>query len=152
MPVVAAYFATAVWASVSAIRGPTELLTVPTETLRNLAWVVLLHAMAGDLKSGAPRGIRLVFWAVSLVIGVELSLDVLRLTMPLSDALSSDVLATEKLLRITGATGALMLVHNVYGLAAPQSRVPIRSAMLGLALTWGYDLNLYTLATSNARR
>jgi putative PEP-CTERM system histidine kinase len=141
-----AYFATAVWASVSAMRGPTDMVTIPIETLRNLAWVMLLHAMTGDLKDGAPRGIRLVFGAVALVIGIQLTLNLLRLAMPLPDALSGDVLATEKLLRITTATGAMVLVHNVYGLAAPQSRIAIRSAMLGLALTWGYDLNLYTLA------
>ena len=39
-----------------------------------------------------------------------------------------------------------MLVHNLYGQAAPASRSHIRLAMLGLALMWGYDLNLYTLA------
>ena len=39
-----------------------------------------------------------------------------------------------------------MLVHNLYGQAAPSSRSHIRLAMLGLAWLWGYDLNLYTLA------
>ena len=49
-------------------------------------------------------------------------------------------------LRITTAAGALVLVHNVYGQAAPASRSHIRLAMLGLALIWTYDLNLYTIA------
>jgi putative PEP-CTERM system histidine kinase len=39
-----------------------------------------------------------------------------------------------------------VLVHNVYGQAAPASRSHIRLAMLGLALIWTYDLNLYTVA------
>ena len=39
-----------------------------------------------------------------------------------------------------------MLVHNLYGQAAPASRGSIRLAMLGLALMWVYDLNLYTMA------
>ena len=39
-----------------------------------------------------------------------------------------------------------MLVHNLYGQAAPASRSAIRFAMLGLALIWGYDLNLYTIS------
>ena len=48
------------------------------------------------------------------------------------------------MLRFTTAAGALVLVHNVYGQAAPASRAHIRFAMLGLALIWFYDLNLYT--------
>ena len=48
-------------------------------------------------------------------------------------------------LRITTAAGALVLVHNIYGQAAPASRSNIRFAMLGLALIWIYDLNLYTV-------
>jgi putative PEP-CTERM system histidine kinase len=147
---IGAYFATAVWASVSAMRGPTDLVTIPAETIRNLSWVMLLHAISGDLKHSARHAIRLVFAAVGLVIGVQLSLDLLMLVVPLSASLAEDVIATEQLLRITMASGAMVLVHNVYGQAAPGSRVGIRTAMLGLALMLGYDLNLYTLAYLDA--
>ena len=143
---VGAYFATAVWASVSAIRGPVDLVTIPAETIRNLAWIVLLHAISGDLKDGARRSVRLVFGAIAMVIGIQLVINLLLLTVPLAPKLALDVLATERLLRITMAAGALVLVHNVYGQADPQSRLGIRTTMLGLALIWGYDLNLYTLA------
>ena len=142
---IGAYFATAVWASVSAIRGPTDLVTIPTETFRNLSWMILLHAISGELKQGHGRAIRLVFAAVALVIGIQLALNLLML-VALPAGLHEDVLATSQLLRISMASGALVLVHNIYGQAAPGSRVGIRAAMLGLALTWGFDLNLYTLA------
>jgi putative PEP-CTERM system histidine kinase len=56
------------------------------------------------------------------------------------------VARTILILDITTAAGALVLVHNLYGQAAPSSRSHIRLAMLGLAWLWGYDLNLYTLA------
>src|SRR5207247_4914529 len=59
---------------------------------------------------------------------------------------SAAVAQTSLVLRITTAAGALVLVHNVYGQAAPASRLNIRFAMLGLALIWTYDLNLYTVA------
>jgi putative PEP-CTERM system histidine kinase len=49
------------------------------------------------------------------------------------------------------AAGALVLVHNLYGQAAPESRIGLRTAMLGLVLMWGYDLNLYTLAYLDAQ-
>ena len=39
-----------------------------------------------------------------------------------------------------------MLVHNLYGQAAPSSRGTIRLAMIALAGMWAYDLNLYTIA------
>ena len=143
---VGAYFATAVWASVSAIRGPVDLVTIPAETIRNLSWIMLLHAISGDLKDGARRAVRLVFGAVALVIGIQLILNLMMLGVPLPADVAGDVLATGRLLRISMAAGALVIVHNIYGQAAPQSRLGIRTAMLGLALIWGYDLNLYTLA------
>src|SRR3954471_20105530 len=147
---VAGYFATAVWASVSAMRGPTEVLTMSAETLRNLAWLVMLHAMWSDIKDEAGSALRLVFGAVALVIGTQFALNLLMLLAPLGHPISQDVLMTERLLRITMASGALVLVHNLYGQATPKSRVAIRGPMLGLTLMWGYDLNLYTLAYLNA--
>ena len=71
---VGAYFATAAWASVSAIRGPVDLVTIPAETIRNLSWIILLHAISGDLKEGSRRSVRLVFGAIAMVIGVQLVL------------------------------------------------------------------------------
>jgi putative PEP-CTERM system histidine kinase len=47
---------------------------------------------------------------------------------------------------VTTAAGSLVLVHNIYGQAAPASRSHIRLAMIGLAWMWIYDLNLYTSA------
>jgi putative PEP-CTERM system histidine kinase len=143
---IGACFATAVWASTSAVRGPVDLITVPIETLRNLSWIVLLYAMAGELKHGSRTGIKLVFGAVALVIGIQLALNLLTLMVPLAPEMAADVLASGQLLRITMASGALVLVHNIYGQAAPDSRISIRPAMLGLVLMWGYDLNLYTVA------
>jgi putative PEP-CTERM system histidine kinase len=148
---IGACFATAVWASISAIRGPVDPLTVPAETFRNLAWVMLLHAIAGDLKSGARHSVRLVFAAVAMVIGIQLTLDLLMIALPLPANLADEVLATGQLLRISMAAGALVLVHNLYGQAAPESRIGLRTAMLGLVLMWGYDLNLYTLAYLDAQ-
>jgi putative PEP-CTERM system histidine kinase len=142
---IGACFATAVWASITALRGPLDLISIPAETIRNLSWVLLLYAMAGDLKRGPRLGIKLVFGAVALVIGIELSLNLLMLTVPITKQFASDLLSSERLLGITMTSGALVLVHNIYGQAAPESRMNIRSVMLGLVLMWGFDLNLYTV-------
>ena len=56
------------------------------------------------------------------------------------------LVVTAIILRLTAAAGALVLVHNLYGQAAPSSRSGIRLAMIALALMWAYDLNLYTIA------
>ena len=86
------------------------------------------------------------FAAVALSIGLHFALSALVFIVPLSATQFNDVLTTGSLLRVTTSAGALVLVHNVYGQAAPESRLRIRGPMLGLTLMWGYDLNLATLA------
>jgi len=131
---IAGYFATVVWASISAMRGPVDVLTMPAETLRNLAWLIMLHAMWGDIKDEAHSGLKLVFSAVALVIGTQFALNLIMVLAPVTADVSHDVLTTERLLRITMASGALVLVHNLYGQATPKSRLAIRGPMLGLTL------------------
>jgi putative PEP-CTERM system histidine kinase len=47
---------------------------------------------------------------------------------------------------LTVAAGSLVLVHNLYGQAAHESRWGIRLPMIALAGMWAYDLHLYTVA------
>ena len=138
--------ATAVWALVAAVFGRVDPLTMTLGTLRNLAWMMLLYDMSGGMRRQSLTGVRLVFGAVALSIGLHLVLSALALLVPMTPAQFDDVLSTGSLLRITTSAGALILVHNVYGQAAPESRLSIRGPMLGLTLMWGYDLNLATLA------
>jgi putative PEP-CTERM system histidine kinase len=119
---------------------PGDPLNGFAESARNLVWIGLLYSLsaAGDERQ---HGVRLVYGAVAAVVGMQLIAQLLGLFQP------SDVVArTILILDITTAAGALVLVHNLYGQAAPSSRSHIRLAMLGLAWLWGYDLNLYTLA------
>ena len=142
----AGFFATAVWATVGALRGPADGLTLACSSLRNLVWIMLLYSMSSGLRGGSLRGLRLVFSAVALVIGLQLVLSALMLLAPMASPTVANLIATDRLLRITMAAGALVLVHNIYGQAAPESRLRIRGPMLGLTLMWGYDLNLFTVA------
>jgi putative PEP-CTERM system histidine kinase len=135
----AAFALTACWAWLSAVM-PGDPLNGFAESARNLVWIGLLYSLsaAGDERQ---HGVRLVYGAVAAVVGMQLIAQLLGLFQP------SDVVArTILILDITTAAGALVLVHNLYGQAAPSSRSHIRLAMLGLAWLWGYDLNLYTLA------
>ncbi len=137
--ILGAFAMTACWAWLSAIDVGHPLIDY-AETARNLMWVSLLYSLSAS--SGARHhGVRLVYGAVSAVFGLQFVVAALSLFVR-NGALPQ----TATLLSITAAAGSLVLVHNLYGQAAPASRSAIRFVMLGLALMWTYDLNLYTFA------
>jgi putative PEP-CTERM system histidine kinase len=133
---------TACWAWLGAI-APGSPLAELAETFRNFTWLGLLHSLSGGGESvERQRGVRLVYAAVGAVLGLQLVADLL----PLAIGAEPTIAVTANLLRITAAAGLLVLVHNLYGQADAASRSAIGMAMLALVVTWGYDLNLYTLA------
>jgi len=136
----AAFALTACWAWLQAIE-PGGILARYAETARNLVWVGMLYSLYASSSDGRQQGVRLVYAAVSAVLGFQLVVT----TLILSGAAAA-VGQTGLILRITAAAGALVLVHNLYGQAAPSSRSNIRFAMLALALSWSYDLNFYTVS------
>ena len=133
-----AFAITACWAWLAAVDAGDPVVGY-AESARNLLWISLLYSLsaAGDERE---HGLKLVYGAVAAVIGLQLIGATLELISP-SGALAQ----TGLVLRITTAAGSLVLVHNLYGQAAPASRSHIRLATLGLALIWFYDLNLYTI-------
>jgi putative PEP-CTERM system histidine kinase len=124
--------------------APGTMLAAHSETARNLVFVAMLFVLSdtGEERSRL-RGVAMVYGAVGLVLGVQAVVDTMA-----PFALPADrpaLLAAGTILRTIGAAGSLILVHNLYGQTAAVSRRPIRLPMLGLALIWTYDLNLYTL-------
>ena len=144
-----AFALTACWAWLGAV-APGEAVFGFAESARNLIWVSLLYSLSTVSREEREHGLKLVYGAVAAVIGLQLIGGALQLFSP-----TAAIAETGLVLRITAAAGALVLVHNVYGQAAPASRSHIRLAMVGLALIWIYDLNLYTVlyigSTSAAR-
>jgi len=134
-----AFGLTACWAWLAGV-VPGEPIVAFAESARNLLWVSLLYNLS-TASDEREHGLKLVYGAVAGVIGLQLIGDTLQLFSP-----SSAIAQTGIVLRITTAAAALVLVHNVYGQAAPASRAHIRFAMLGLSLIWVYELNLYTVA------
>jgi putative PEP-CTERM system histidine kinase len=130
---------TACWAWLAAVT-PGDPIVGYAESARNLLWISLLYSLSAAADE-RERGLKLVYGAVAGVIGLQLIGATLELISP-SGALAQ----TGLVLRITTAAGALVLVHNVYGQAAPASRSQIRLTAIGLASMWIYDLNLYTVA------
>ncbi len=133
----AAFGLTACWAWIGAV-APGDPLFGFAESARNLVWISLLYSLSAASEE-REHGLKLVYAAVAAVIGLQLINATLQLFSP-----NGAITQTGLVLRITTAAGALVLVHNVYGQAAPASRTHIRFAMLGLTLIWFYDLNLYT--------
>lgn len=141
----AAFALTAVWAWVTAIE-PTSMLAGYAETARNLCWLGVLYRLAETEGHERQRGVKPVYAAVGGVIGIQLIVDAFPLIMD-TDNLSSGhaLIMTALVLRLAAAAGSLVLVHNLYGQTAPSDRRGIRLAMLGLAIMWAYDLNVYTI-------
>ena len=131
-----AFAVTACWAWLGAVAPESQILGF-AESARNLVWISLLYSLSSASEE-REHGLKLVYGAVAAVIGLQLIGDTLQLFSP-----SDTIAKTGLILRFTAAAGALVLVHNVYGQAAPASRTNIRFAMIGLALMWFYDLNLY---------
>ena len=140
----AGFAVTACWAWLNAIL-PGDPLAAYSETARNLIWIGLIYSLSAS-SDERQHGVRLVYGAVAAVLGFQLVVTTLRYSIP-----TEAIRDTATLLRITTAAGALVLVHNLYGQASPASRSNIRMAMLGLSLTWSYDLNLYTIAYLDSR-
>ena len=133
----AAFALTACWAWLAAVAPESQILGF-AESARNLVWISLLYSLSAASEE-REHGLKLVYAAVAAVIGLQVIGDTLQVFSP-----GEAVARTGLMLRFTTAAGALVLVHNVYGQAAPASRSHIRFAMIGLALIWFYDLNLYT--------
>jgi putative PEP-CTERM system histidine kinase len=129
---------TACWAWLSGIE-PDTALTRHSETARNLLWIGLLYAVS-SASEGRLRGVGLVYGAVAAVLGLQLVTTFLA-----GQAASPALLASSEILRIIAAAGSLILVHNVYAQAAPDTRSALRFTMAGLAAMWLYDLNFYTV-------
>ena len=141
-----AFALTSIWAWVTAVE-PTSMLAGYAETARNLSWVGVLYRLAVRNGDEGQRGVKPVYAAVGGVLGMQLVIDAFPLMMD-TDNLSPGhaLIVTAMILRLTAAAGSLVLVHNLYGQAAPSDRRGIRLAMLGLSIMWAYDLNVYTVA------
>jgi putative PEP-CTERM system histidine kinase len=145
-PLLAAFAAMSVWMIFLALVGPYNLGAQLAESGRNLAFLAFMYGLMtsaeGDTGRGALKG---VFAAVAAVIGLQI---VIGGVMPQFDhaPLVLEALAsTSQIIGLTIAAGALILVHNIYGLAAPDSRSALRFPMAALAVMWAIDLHLYTV-------
>jgi putative PEP-CTERM system histidine kinase len=145
-PLFGAFAVTALWAIFVALIGPGSVAAGVAETGRNFAFLAFMFAIFDEADGDRQPAVKLVYTVLAAVIGLQLTLAGVIpgfVGKPLiHDALS----AAAQIIGLTVAAGSLVLVHNLYGQAAPDSRWGIRLPMIALAATWAYDLNLYTVA------
>jgi putative PEP-CTERM system histidine kinase len=147
LALIAALSLTAAWGITNVVSGPAALASALAETLRNLGWLGFLYALLQSGESDKhPRTIKMLYGALLLVLLFQPLIDLALLVLPSGyDAVAAASKRTVQLLRMLFAIGALVLVHNLYTVAAPDARRGISLPMVALAATWTYDLNLYTI-------
>jgi putative PEP-CTERM system histidine kinase len=144
---VAAFAVTSAWAIFIAIQGPHSLGAGIAEAARNFAFLGFMYAIvsrAADERG--QQGVKLVYTVVAGVIGLQLTLAGVMPQFAAQPVLHEALASTAQVIGLTIAAGSLILVHNLYGQAAHESRWGIRLPMIALAGMWTYDLHLYTVA------
>jgi putative PEP-CTERM system histidine kinase len=143
---VAAFAVTSAWAIFVAFQGPHSLGAGVAEAARNFAFLGFMYALvsrAADERG--QNGVRPVYAVVAAVIGLQLTLAGVTPQFADKAALHGALVSTSQVIGLTIAAGSLILVHNLYGQAAHESRWGIRLPMIALAGMWAYDLHLYTV-------
>lgn len=144
---IAALTLTGAWALVVAGTGYGTLVSQAFETLRSLAWLSLAFAMfSRDGRHTSVAPIRPVMAALVFVELLQFLLLMMNLQYGVSAVTQAMIFQISVLFRLLVATGALVLVHNLYAGAMAQQRVALRWTCIAMATVWGYDLNLYTIA------
>jgi putative PEP-CTERM system histidine kinase len=146
-PLVAAFAVMSLWSIFTALLGPHDLLSGLAESARNYAFLVFMYGIVRQADdSERQQALKLVYTTVAGVIGLQVVIAGVLPRFERNQDVYEALLTTGNVLGLTIAAGSLVLVHNLYGQAAPGSRWGIRLPMIALAGMWAYDLHLYTVA------
>jgi putative PEP-CTERM system histidine kinase len=143
----AAFAMTSAWAIFTAFLGPYSSESGVAESGRNIAFLAFMYSLShNDAGDGRQRAVKLVYTVVAAVIGLQLTIGGVAPEFVHARIVYGALESAGQMIGLTIAAGSLVLVHNLYGQAAPDSRTNIRLPMLALAAMWAYDLHLYTVA------
>ena len=146
-PLAAAFAITSLWAIFVAFVGPASAPAALAESGRNFAFLAFMYAIAcGGEDDERQHAVRSVYTVVAGVIGLQLTIGGVAPQFADRPLIYDALVSTGQMIGLTVAAGSLVLVHNLYGQAAPDSRWGIRLPSIALAAMWAYDLNLYTFA------
>ena len=146
-PTIAALALTGVWAAVVASYGAEAHPSQIAEAARNLSWILVLYRLfSHDGRDQHLRAVRPVIVALSFVVLLQAALIYVDRFWATEDALAIAVQQTSAMFHILVAIGALVLLHNLYGGAARETRDALRWSAAGLAGFWAVELNHYVVA------
>jgi len=146
-PLVGAFAVTSLWCIFSALLGSHSFLAGLAESGRNFAFLAFMYGIVRSAEEDdRQRAVKLVYAVVAGVIGLQLTIAGVLPQFAGEPTVYQALNSTGQIIGLTIAAGSLVLVHNLYGQAAPDSRWGIRLPMIALAGMWIYDLHLYTVA------
>ena len=141
-----AFVITAGWAACTALLGPQHVASQLLSSARTFAFLSFMYAVlrAAD-QNDRQSAVKIVYFAVAAAIGLYIT--VIGIVPQFSDVppVREKLMSAAHMLGLTVAAGCLVLVHNIYAQAAPDSRWNLRLPMIGLAGMWVYDLHLNTV-------
>ena len=145
--IIASLVLTAVWCLSSAALGPEVLVSGMAEVLRNLAYIFVLYRLfAGDGRHESVAQVQPVLGALAFAGFLQCAMMAVQWRQGVEFAANELLFHLGVLLRMLAAVGGLVLVHNLYAGAVGKARAALRWPAAALALAWGFDLNLYTIA------
>ncbi|MGQ0589906.1 MAG: XrtA/PEP-CTERM system histidine kinase PrsK [Sphingosinicella sp.] len=145
-PLVTAFATVSVWAIFLGFLDGYDMLPQLAESARNLAFLDFMYGIMREADAdGSQRAVKAVYAAVAAVVGLQIAVGGIMAQFRGQPLAFEALVATSQLFGLTIAAGALILVHNLYGQAAPASRAMLKFPMLALAAMWAYDLHLYTV-------
>ena len=145
--IVVSLFLTAFWSLAIAAQAFAGMRPGLFEAVARLAWLLVIYRLfAGDGRHDSLVPIRPVMLALGLVELLHLALEVGTPHLAFSPHADAVLLPAATVFRLLVSIGGLVLLHNLYVGASPQARLALRWPALALALLWGFDLNLYTVA------
>lgn len=137
---------TGFWALAIAAEGAFTSIASFAESSRNLGWLIFMFVLlrAGEGRD-QPTTVQIIYFALAAVLVGQIIVDSLIPYFAGSPRIGGMTAYTSVVLRMLFAVGALVLVHNLYSISAPETRWGIRLPMAALAAIWTYDLNLFTI-------
>jgi len=146
-----AFVVTSAWAAVAAVVGPEDIGSRLLSSARTFAFLSFMYAILRSAEEDdRQRAVKVVYFTVAAVIGLHITVIGIIPRFDHVPQIHANLLSTAYLLGITVATGCLVLVHNIFAQATPDSRWSLRLPMAGLAGMWIYDLHLNTVGYLSA--
>lgn len=138
---------TALWCLLVARYGAGGISSSVAKSLADAAWLGFLFALQPPIAAGRRRPVILaIYILLALLIVAAIVIKLLPLAFYGSPRIQQGLFVSGQALRILVTIGGLCLLHNLYTAASPEARFGLGSPMLALAVMWGFDLNLATVA------